>query len=296
MIDLLQRYLASHLDDILGNTRLRLSKSSEFNDPFEFRYRHEGDYTKEVADKVLIRRIKSGELFPRFREAEEFKDWSDEQLFGHLMKNRAMVLEHMLNEMPETHKRQIDDVHKHSDDSMRVICFTQPIAKKPDEILLWSHYAASHTGVRIWLNITRTEYPLNRLYPIEYDSSPPTIKNEELDSEERYTEITRKALITKAPCWKYESEVRSFIPKPHFTTETISGIEHDFFNIPKDSIVRIDFGIKHDIEERDAIIAKYAHDGYKHVRWFQGILSYDKYEIEYLELTESSSTYKIYGE
>lgn len=281
---ILHRYMSSHLEDVLINRRLRVAKASTFNDPFEFCYRHEGTYDKATAERVLIRRIQSGELIPKVQAIPEFSDWSEEKIIQHMMKNSSMVLPHMVEFTPKTHQGQINAVHHHGDSTMRVVCFSDIPTKQEDEILLWSHYAKSHEGIRIWLNSDYFEYPLNRLYQVHYEPSPPAIQNEALDSEKHYSRIIRKALVTKSSCWDYEKEFRAFIPNDYFDTVTIQGEDHDFVTISEESIVRIDFGIKHPAEERIRLISEFKSNGYGHVEWNQAQMSDDNYLIDYIRL------------
>lgn len=81
-------------------------------------------------------------------------------------------------------------------------------------ILMWSHYAAKHSGIVLELEadalfpgLTLTDH----FKEVRYRSSPPTISalHVDLPSFEKAMEL---ALITKALEWAYEEEVRIMMP------------------------------------------------------------------------------------
>ena len=53
------RYLGSHLEDILTNCRLKVSRVSKLNDPFEFRYKIVGKLKGDVAVAYYRRRLEN---------------------------------------------------------------------------------------------------------------------------------------------------------------------------------------------------------------------------------------------
>ena len=50
---ILHRYLGSHLEDTVLNQRLKASKPSQFNDPFEFRFKALDDVSGDKLDYYL---------------------------------------------------------------------------------------------------------------------------------------------------------------------------------------------------------------------------------------------------
>jgi Protein of unknown function (DUF2971) len=81
-------------------------------------------------------------------------------------------------------------------DELGVFCLTE----HPDSILMWSHYASSHSGFCIQL---RRKDILSRCEKVRYSRNYPIIVYPGSDDNN-----LDKWLLTKAACWKYEAEWR----------------------------------------------------------------------------------------
>jgi len=88
--------------------------------------------------------------------------------------------------------------------SIGVLCLMDlaGIEEPSNEILVWSHYAASHKGVALGFRVRRSSHAnlFGLADRVEYDVKPDI----GLGDDEAY----RKAILTKAPCWRYEREWR----------------------------------------------------------------------------------------
>lgn len=82
-------------------------------------------------------------------------------------------------------------------DKARLCCFSE----KRDDVLMWSHYAASHTGICIEFDTAVEDSPLSGCKKIKYS---PTFNVIEGDLED----IFERACLVKAEQWKYEEEWR----------------------------------------------------------------------------------------
>ncbi|TOH99341.1 hypothetical protein CGI39_24055 [Vibrio parahaemolyticus] len=101
------------------------------------------------------------------------------------------------------------------------------LSRKPNDILMWSHYAQSHTGICIGFNEDITHYFCGYDWPIWvmevlYESEHPFKKIlEDLQSKSRFNSVNvfanhcmlgqallEAALTIKHESWKYENEVR----------------------------------------------------------------------------------------
>ena len=72
----------------------------------------------------------------------------------------------------------------------------------PNDYLMWSHYANSHTGCCIELNITKQHNNGWNLLKVSYQDRLPKVKGEIKDR-------IRKILSVKTPLWENEHEVRA---------------------------------------------------------------------------------------
>ncbi len=76
------------------------------------------------------------------------------------------------------------------------------LAEKPDELLMWSHYSDSHTGVCLGFR-TETDF-FGVAQPVRYSDLRPVVN----PVHQQADEMLDLALYTKAMHWKYESEWR----------------------------------------------------------------------------------------
>lgn len=94
-----------------------------------------------------------------------------------------------------------------------------------DSLLLWSHYADAHRGVRIdyeWEPNANASYQSPMLVPVTYSKSRPQVSlldacryvaasrlgNEGISSNTFQNEVLEKILLTKSDDWSYEAEWR----------------------------------------------------------------------------------------
>jgi len=88
--------------------------------------------------------------------------------------------------------------HEHVRARIGVYC----VGERPDSILMWSHYARSHTGVCLVFNGYCRPFPAAQ--KVRYASIRSPVKN----ASESSDESMEKALLTKHLGWKYEREWR----------------------------------------------------------------------------------------
>jgi len=139
---------------IFAREQIYLAQVSQFNDPFEGKFRLHSDTSKndDLYAKLLKGAIAKG--------VTSF-------MSGRVSKNS------------------------------RLCCFSE----SHDDVLMWSHYAASHTGICIEFDTTIVDSPFLSCKKIEYSPDFNVIKGN-LD------EILERACLVKAEQWKYEEEWR----------------------------------------------------------------------------------------
>ncbi|MEZ5364082.1 MAG: DUF2971 domain-containing protein [Bryobacterales bacterium] len=82
-----------------------------------------------------------------------------------------------------------------------VACFSET----PDNLLLWSHYAASHTGV--CLEFDTKSAPFKDAQPVSYTDSFPTVDYPSLEAQTD-DQLCDSLVLQKAESWSYELEWR----------------------------------------------------------------------------------------
>jgi hypothetical protein len=193
-------------------------------------------------------------------------------------------LDSIVTESASGHKELVDGAHQNADTTTRIICFSQPSDDPSEDMLRWSHYSNCHKGVRIWTDLSKQEAPLKIGYPVRYSKSFVTIDNERAGDNEYITDKFRESMFTKAECWRYEGEVRSFIPKPFYISRESCGEVHDFVKINLKGVIRIDFGVRFPNKEIPEIIQGYQSQLAGEVRFFHAACSYREYKIVYHEI------------
>ena len=278
------RYLGSHLKEILAASELKVAKVSDFNDPFEFRYRHVGKYGRTQAITEFKSRLNTPEFWQRFQNDPRVAGLSKDELIQRLRENLNGILESLVAESSSGHKEIIDGAHETADATTRIICFSEPSDDPNDEMLRWSHYSNCHKGARIWLDLSKQEHPLRMGYSVRYRNSPVSVDNSRTGDKAYFKEKLKESMYTKANCWRYEGEVRSFIPKPFYESRESCGEVNDYVKFNLNGIIRIDFGIRFPLKEISQIINTYSPQLSESVTFFQAACSYDEYKVIYREI------------
>jgi hypothetical protein len=177
----------AHFEDMLRNNRVWFSSPKDFNDPFDCRRAYDIRNTREQVvlrkAEVLTKRgtqlneavAKANQEIPK--QPVELEGWQEEQIAGH---NRRLA-------------------------NSAILCLTDVC----DNQIMWTHYAAYHTGVCIVFCIRDLQDDsqirfIAEAQPIEYSDRCPLV-NFVQDSG---AEIVSKVFLTKATPYHYEREWR----------------------------------------------------------------------------------------
>jgi hypothetical protein len=145
------------------------------------------------------------------------------------------------------------------------------------EILLWSHYAKSHQGVRIEFELDAHNLPL---FKVSYSRRRCAIDFSKAYDGDHTNEIMLKTFQTKALAWEYENEVRLIIDKECAVNKPIPLGYQCFFPFDSSWVKSVDFGINCD----SGMIAKIRSIlklEYPHVIARQAFHHPEEYAIEY---------------
>lgn len=134
-----------------------------------------------------------------------------------------------------------------------IICFVEAdeINDTTDQ-LMWGHYGEGGTGVRIWFDTDLLPNGFPFVYKVKYQLERPTIDLSKVSNymhDTRWYDFFRDVLLTKSVAWSYEHEQRMLITPEMQKKWVLTQEGLRFINIPKESIVRIDFGAKGVIPE-----------------------------------------------
>jgi hypothetical protein len=165
------------MSTIVSTNTLLASNPSSFNDPFEFKARIYFDEEQEECSRVRFLADQPDET------AEQFQDW-----WGQTTKpfdlHRDRVMRRRLLQR------------------LGVAC----LSKTSDHILMWSHYARSHTGFCIGYDYDRVKEHANVQAhgSVQYTRTSPT----HYYSRESMRDLVKQCLFYKSEEWEYEQEVR----------------------------------------------------------------------------------------
>lgn len=81
------------------------------------------------------------------------------------------------------------------------------LTRDPKSILMWSHYAANHTGICIQFEVARDIRALTRAVPVKYCETYPLVR-----WVSDFDDDIRAVLLRKHTGWKYEMEHRVILP------------------------------------------------------------------------------------
>jgi hypothetical protein len=106
-------------------------------------------------------------------------------------------------------KEDMDNVLKDKKQEIRVCS----LSMKPDDTLMWSHYADGHGGVVLGVDVDSRKYDIR---PIRYDG-PARLQNLRTG-----IEAAKEVLSHKLDAWSYEEEVRVFEPRKYYVDVELS--------------------------------------------------------------------------
>lgn len=230
---ILYRYFGSHAFETVRDGRLKVSKLSDFNDPFEGLY-----YFPEEIDIKEARRA-----------AETQKRRSRSSLFAFDVDQISAQtpipqLTRAIKASYPQLRRRLQQSSLEFQTLARIISFTSSETDPATEIVIWSHYAQHHSGIRIGIEFPKWNTSRYCIKPVDY--SPERIKILLGDFEDRDGSNLLKAHFNKSVAWRYEMEHRLLTLPKYCEIDRSVGL--DFFHFDTAWIRRIDFGLKCSME------------------------------------------------
>lgn len=249
MPTLLFRYFGSHAFESLKNGELMASRIEWLNDPLEFKYHVTGTMTDRKCLTLICRFSKKPKSYwesrPAQLEAERAKVRKHHQGFAEAAKSLKLGKDY------------------------RVICFSSSTVSKKNEILLWSHYANKHAGVRIGFTFPANLRDPFRLYKVKYRKQRvPLDATKGADGIAQIKKAFRECQYRKSTSWKYESEHRGIA---HLTKvkrgvqRRVRGRLELLVKIEPTWVQRVDFGLNCPEKVKTRIVDLLKQQRYLHV-------------------------------
>ena len=240
----LYRYFGSHALETLRDNRLMLAMPSTLNDPFEFLYRSTGEMTLAKARAFFKRSKKSdnfcAELRKKYPAIKNKKDCK-----RHIEENLESMAQEYLKSYSSVTKVKPQFCYDLGDKTFRIACFSSPDVEAHEEILMWSHYASKHSGVRIKFDVNENSKWPYWVKKVNYEKERVGLDFTNGADDDSVKKGLIQAISTKAAGWKYEREYRMFwLPSDCRDETDENSVTRSFIKFDPKLVVGIDFGIK----------------------------------------------------
>jgi len=216
----------------LKNSSIYFSNYKEFNDPFESACKKKLDFTPK-------------EYFDAFQRVGK-------NFFASAIKAEEIRLGYV--DGKDLLKRSTEEILK----GFAYFC----MAKEPDNILMWSHYADSHKGVCFKFDLLQDLDTFLITVPVDYNSEYPEFDT--LNGNPGVNIITRKSSD-----WAYEHEHR-----------TIKIRAHGLHTIKKNVLVEVIFGCRTSEEDKKRIREFANSNGFNSVSFSEAVVNPEAYKLD----------------
>ncbi len=266
----LYKYVDENIVRVFEESRLKLTPLHELNDPFESLPSIDLTYnTRQLKQRFLDKDALRG-LWER--NPERCGQWGTFKKFVAAMRNPE-TKKKMISVMTDvvSLRRGIGDVVE----GQRRSGFLLSLTEVPSDILMWAHYARSHTGGVVELVCQSNPVSLQhvQLHKVRYDLRRPSIKPILIGQalNEQYT----AAYLTKSPHWSYEKEWRTIFPKDL--------LKHDrgryYLSIEPECITGVIFGCNMKWDLKEQLRGMLGKEPWKHVKIREAQLHNEEYKL-----------------
>ena len=204
----LYKYVDEHIVDVLRDFRLKVTRISDLNDPFDcFPACFTGSSEEEIRRRFLSEEgwremvQRNPELVGQFGGFDKFKTL--------MLGNRERVLS-MAKDVAF-----LNDVFMKNINKTRQNAYVLSLSEVADDVLMWAHYARQNSGAVVELGIgdgpSLEGYLLKK---VDYDDARPLVNPNALDSEVQ--KQFDKVFMTKSLQWAHEREWRLLSSKEIF--------------------------------------------------------------------------------
>lgn len=259
---------------VLFNGSLRWSKPSLFNDPFDHQISFKFPFTQEEFSTELVSVLEQLVYRdqPHFQVSTLLSQMVEKLRQARDKIPKEEVLRTLIEGCKESaslfddYQSNINLLLKASINTSRVLCVTE----NNDNVVMWSHYAASHTGVCLKLLCTdEIDNALLAARPVTYTDAFPVFMtlNDQISyltglSKDEVGKLIMNVAFMKHKDWSYENEWR--IHRPHENSE---GNYNDLKENPM-VFSAIFFGCKIDQSDASSLMT-IIEEEYPHMEIFQ---------------------------
>jgi hypothetical protein len=163
------------------------------------------------------------------------------------------------------------------------------LTERPDNLLMWAHYAQQHEGMVIefdashsWFKQRDDDSGLGRLYKLTYSDVRPL--------RESMVDLTIQELfLTKSKAWEYEQEWRMLriLEESDRKLQETWGAVH-LFSLTPACISGLILGCRMSTPSRDFVSALLTDERYRHVRLYQAEVDPERYRLNIFQKTRQA--------
>lgn len=213
---------------VLRNKTVRYSSPLTFNDPFDVQAGLHFDFDLNTLHEKVLDRLHELAAAPEEPKIDAEDVWGKIVLLTRqyypthgFPRDRWKEMSHasfggLVDEIKTSQKKYQEHWWEKLLPGIRMFC----VAERPDNLLMWAHYAKDHTGaVFEFLSLPEEDNPLSVARPIIYAETPPPLftERELLDdilSLQKFdvNELYKRYAYCKSNHWSYENEWRVWYP------------------------------------------------------------------------------------
>ncbi len=283
----LYKYVGPHLTSLLQNRLIRFTPPTRFNDPFEMR-----PYYEALADEQDIREVLAQQPMEDILKEEltlayaRVPDEVQRRVSPEFLSSFAdMIAPLAVDAMPDLMDEFAALFRKPLTEGFNEHVGVLSLTEKPDNLLMWAHYAQQHTGFVIefdgddaFFHQRRTESDeFGYLRKVNYAQNRPNVVLTKVSSVDMF--------LTKSVDWEYEQEWRMLQPlKDADHTKMIDGEAIHLFRVPPTSITGVIFGARMNVDKRNEVITTLTNSSdLSHLRISEAVLDERKFKLNIVE-------------
>ena len=273
------KYVPPERVDILTGGRIRFTQPTVFNDPFEMSPRLNGLLTAAdiLADDEMMQRAQ-----------EEFDGLADD------IRSR-IEFDQFLEKFVEVindgvaGKGILDEVRHTLIARFLSQTGVLTMAERPDNLLMWSHYADQHRGFVIEFDTDHPFFDQRRSDDDHFHHVRKVLYSDERPTTVLSAFLGESTLLTKSAEWEYEQEWRMLIDLDEVSHDTVQPGDDSIYlvPVPPKAITRIILGHRMLEEQRETIVEMLTTDRrFAHVEVLQAEIDEDRFALNFSGLAE----------
>ncbi|WP_422527065.1 DUF2971 domain-containing protein [Serratia fonticola] len=268
--------------DVLKNNLICFSNPKNLNDPFEFHLLIDLNSFKRQIEASLITTAVIEKLAPEHKKFYDNLSNSDKKIFiENIIKVSGMIFSENEEYISAIIQESYNTFNEKFIDNVRVFC----VSAIPDNLLMWGHYAASHTGFVLELDVDNNFFHQRRNPKDEFGFLRKVNYQENIVTIDPLTEKPVEHFLVKSKDWEYEKEWRMLMLENSSDRKTvINDTTYDLFKFPKEIIKSVIIGCRATEALERELIETLSNKEYSHVTIYKCERSNEKFKLNILRL------------